>query len=272
MRHGRRELWLAFIAVILITIAYSFVAITLGGIPPAREFFGHSLGILGFLLMLMTETLYTMRKRSRKRRWGPMASWLRFHIFTGLVGPYLVLLHTSWKFNGLAGVVALMTAVVVASGFIGRYIYTSVPRSIDGIEIEASEMEKQISAIEAELRAWLAAHPEDRRDFARQLVPLLEVPENSFTLVLGRVLADWRYRLQWWRVKRRLKADRRSQVTLLENLIRRRHTLHRQVGALAQARRLLALWHSIHIPIGLALFTAAFIHIGAAIYYATLLR
>jgi len=36
--------------------------------------------------------------------------------------------------------------------------------------------------------------------------------------------------------------------------------------------RLLALWHSVHIPLGLTLFTAAFIHIGAAIYYATLLR
>jgi len=28
----------------------------------------------------------------------------------------------------------------------------------------------------------------------------------------------------------------------------------------------------VHVPIGLALFTAAFIHIAAAIYYATLLR
>jgi hypothetical protein len=34
----------------------------------------------------------------------------------------------------------------------------------------------------------------------------------------------------------------------------------------------MAIWHLIHIPIGMALFTAAFIHIGAALYYATLLR
>jgi hypothetical protein len=34
----------------------------------------------------------------------------------------------------------------------------------------------------------------------------------------------------------------------------------------------MALWHTLHVPIGLALFTAALIHIGAAIYYATLLR
>jgi len=32
------------------------------------------------------------------------------------------------------------------------------------------------------------------------------------------------------------------------------------------------LWHAIHIPIGMVLFTTAIIHILAAIYYATLLR
>jgi hypothetical protein len=34
----------------------------------------------------------------------------------------------------------------------------------------------------------------------------------------------------------------------------------------------MALWHTLHVPLGLALFAAAFVHIGAAIYYATLLR
>jgi NADPH-dependent 2,4-dienoyl-CoA reductase/sulfur reductase-like enzyme len=38
------------------------------------------------------------------------------------------------------------------------------------------------------------------------------------------------------------------------------------------ARRLLALWHVIHIPLGAVLFTLAFVHIGAALYYATFLK
>ena len=42
--------------------------------------------------------------------------------------------------------------------------------------------------------------------------------------------------------------------------------------ALKQARQLMALWHTIHIPIGMALFVSAFVHIGAALYYATLLK
>jgi hypothetical protein len=64
----------------------------------------------------------------------------------------------------------------------------------------------------------------------------------------------------------------RTQMTQLEVLLERRRRLYRQTASLAQARRFLATWHAVHIPLGVALFTAAFIHIGAALYFATLLR
>ena len=127
MLRGNRELWFAFLAMILITALYALVVTTTREIPPAGELFGHGMGIFGFILMLSTETLYSLRKRSRTVRWGKMSIWLQFHIFTGLVGPYMVLLHTSWKFNGLAGATTLLTMIIVVSGFIGRYIYTRIP-------------------------------------------------------------------------------------------------------------------------------------------------
>src|ERR1700726_4898916 len=95
------ELIFALLAIVLITIAYA--VLTWNGIPGPGSFLGHGLGILGFLLMIATETLYTLRKRVRRFNYGPTGSWLRVHIFTGIVGPYLVLLHTAGKLNGLAG-------------------------------------------------------------------------------------------------------------------------------------------------------------------------
>lgn len=184
MLRGNRELWLAFFAMVVITGLYGLVTVLTREVPPASELFGHGIGILGFLLMLMTEILYSLRKRSRSGRWGRMSMWLQFHIFTGLVGPYMVLLHTSWKFNGIAGVSTLLTIIIVLSGFVGRYIFTRIPRTLDGLEIEG--------------------------------------------------------------------------------------TLSQE--ALKQARHLLALWHTVHIPIGMAVFVSAFVHIGAALYYATLLK
>ena len=136
MLRSNRELWLAFFAMILITGLYGLVVIYTRGIPPAGEVFGHVMGIIGFVFMLMTETLYSLRKRSRTVKWGKLSNWLQFHIFTGLVGPYMVLLHSSWKFNGIAGITTLFTIIIVVSGFIGRYIFTRIPRTLDGMEIE----------------------------------------------------------------------------------------------------------------------------------------
>jgi hypothetical protein len=267
-----RELWLSFIAVILITLLYLFVTGMLNGVPPASDFFGHSIGIVGFILMLMTESLYSLRKRSRGARWGKMSNWLDFHIFTGLVGPYLVLLHTSWKFNGLAGIVMLLTVIIVASGFVGRYIYTAVPRTADGIELEAGSLNRQIAQADTQLQEMLANSPEKMQLLAKRFSSQPAEAENQTALIFGRVFSDWRYRQEWRRAKRGLDAGSRAQINQLEKMIERRRTLRRQINTLVSARRMMALWHTVHIPIGMVLFTAAFIHIIAAIYYATLLR
>ena len=270
MQQSNRELWFAFIAIIAITLIYLFVVITFGAIPGASDLFGHSIGIFGFILMLLTETLYTLRKRSRSARWGRMSSWLQFHIFTGLVGPYMVLLHTSWKFNGLAGMVMLLTVIIVASGFLGRYIYTSVPRNVDGIELEANVLERQIRTVDGELQNWLASRPELYRALSKHLAP---APISGGTrLVFGRAFEEWNARLRWWRASSRLDRDARGQAKQLNELLKHERNLRRQLASIALSRRLLGLWHAIHIPVGMALFTAAFIHIIAAIYYATLLH
>lgn len=97
MQRNNKEIWLSLVAAIIITGIYAFVTFWFRQVPAASGFFGHMIGVIGFLLMLATEILYSLRKRSRKARWGRMSEWLQFHIFTGLVGPYMVLLHTSWK-------------------------------------------------------------------------------------------------------------------------------------------------------------------------------
>jgi len=272
MKPGTRELGWAAGAIVAITAIYLFVVSRLQAIPAASSLFGHGIGVLGFVMMLTTETLYSLRKRSRQARWGRTAVWLRFHIFTGLVGPYMVLLHTSWKYNGLAGLVTLLTVVVVASGFIGRYIYTAVPRTADGLMLEADDLQTQIATAEAELQHWLASRPDTAQALALRLAALPQAPENHLMLVLGRTFIEWGYRRQWRRELSRLDAAAREQARQLETLAAQRRALERQAASLATARRLLGVWHTVHIPIGMALFTAAFIHIGAALYYATLLR
>jgi hypothetical protein len=222
-RYG--DLGLALAAVIAVTALYVLIVAAIG-VPRAGSLAGHSLGIIGLTLMLMTETLYSLRKRAMRRPWGTMRAWLRFHIVTGIVGGWLVFLHAAGGFQGLAGWLTAMTGVVVASGFIGRYIYTAVPRTADGVMVEAQELQAQLVV----LRASLAERPAD-----------------------GSAIATARH------VDERVARARLRQ-------------LERQIAALRWARRSLATWHTIHIPLGMVLFVTAFVHVAASVYYSTLLR
>jgi hypothetical protein len=271
VQRSNRELWLASLTIIVVTFCYLLVVGVLSQVPPASQFFGHALGIIGFILMLLTETLYSIRKRSRNARWGRMSDWLTFHIYTGIVGPYLVLLHSSWKFHGLAGIVTLMTVFVVASGFIGRYIYTSIPRTADEAEIESGQIMRQIQVIEAELNQRMKAEPATIKASANKLAAEQPITSSVGHLFLTRAWLDWQERRQWQSLKKHSTPAERAHFVELEQLARRRDSLKRQMASLALARRLFALWHAVHIPMGALLFVAAFIHIAAAIYFAELL-
>lgn len=257
---SRRELRWSLVAILAITGLYAGVTLRLG-VPEARSLFGHSLGVLGFVLMIATETLYSLRKRAVRRAAGRMSEWLQFHIFTGIVGPYLVFLHSAWSFRGLAGLVLWMTGVVVASGFVGRYIYTAVPRTADGLVVEAAALEHELQ--EAQRRLWSLAGTE---------IPGEEPTEGGAALVLGRAFGDLTERWREWRQAGRLDAQSRQRAAQLAAARRRLGEVRRQLASLAAARRLLAVWHSVHIPLGMALFVAAAAHAVAALYYATLLR
>ena len=183
------ELAYALIAIVAVTALYAVAYSQASAFPKASSLIGHGIGIVGFVLMLMTATLYSVRKLRSDASWGSTAAWLKFHMVTGLVGPYMVLLHTAMKFNGLAGLAMLLTVVVVVSGLIGRYIYTRVPRTVEGLAATAG----------------------------------------------GAGLDELR-------------------------------------GQILKRRKALATWHTMHVPLTWALFAAAFVHVVAALYYATLQR
>ena len=151
-----RELWYSLIAIAAITGLYVLAYLQRGTFPVASSLVGHGIGIVGFILMLMTATLYSIRKLATDARWGSMAAWLRFHMVTGLLGPYMVLLHTSMRFHGLAGVAMLLTVVVVISGLVGRYVYAAVPRAIDGAEPGVGGVDRRFALSEAPLTAFAA--------------------------------------------------------------------------------------------------------------------
>jgi hypothetical protein len=122
---------------------------------------GHSLGIAGGLLMLAPLAYLAVKrvpplKRLVTRRVA-MRTLLALHIYAGMLGPILVLLHTSHKFGSTLGVVlTAMTLLVVLSGFTGRYLLVRFSQSIQ----ENKGMLTQLEVAYRETVGELAAHPE----------------------------------------------------------------------------------------------------------------
>lgn len=251
------DLILAVAAIGVVAAAYA--ASASGGIPAAGSVAGLTLGIGGFLLMLSTETLYSLRKRLPKFHFGPMRTWLQVHVFTGLVGPFLVLLHTGWRFNGLAGILMLVVGVVVFSGLVGRYIYTAVPRHLDGAEMTVLEIEDRIALLDARLRQG------GLDEIAESLAS--DLPRKGWMFLLARPFLRRRQTGRIRRALRSLPVAHRAEASELERLLTERQRLLGELRSLAATRRILAFWHVLHVPLGAAMFGLAFVHIWAALHY-----
>jgi len=126
------DLLCALAAAAGVTALYAAAYVQRDALPAASGLIGHGIGIAGSVLMLLTATLYSLRKLRTDARWGSTAVWLKAHMVTGLLGPYMVLLHTAFAFRGLAGLTTLLMLVVVASGIVGRFIYTRLSRDAGG--------------------------------------------------------------------------------------------------------------------------------------------
>ena len=96
---------------------------------------GAVFGIAGAALMLVPLAYSIVKRIAFLRAWiiphVSLQSLMTLHVYTGILGPLLGIIHTGHKFDSWLGIT--LTAVmllVVVSGFIGRYLLTYVNQEI----------------------------------------------------------------------------------------------------------------------------------------------
>lgn len=234
---------LALALVAAAAAAYAAYALLVRDGPmPAGSPGGHALGVVGYLLMLFAAFGYSWRKQPRRAGPGSGREWMQAHVVAGLLGPALVLLHTGFAFRGLAGVTTWLALVVVASGVVGRYVYTAMPPAPGAVEDEAlRRLDEEIEALELEIR-------DERSDEAGGGAAVLTPTRAAIGLAIEARQA----------MLRRLRAEQGRRVAGLRAGSRR--------------RRVLALWWVLHVPVSAAMLLLGLVHALAALYYATLVR
>ncbi len=112
----------------------------------AGSLFGSIIGIIGAFLMLIP-LFYLFIKRipllkSKLTKHVSMKTMLNWHIYAGIIGPILVLIHTGHKFQSSLGIALTgMTLIVAISGYIGRYLMGFITDEVRDKKVLLSNLE-----------------------------------------------------------------------------------------------------------------------------------
>lgn len=159
--------------------SYYRASLDVRGYMPAHQWLrpagriAQMLGIAGMAMMTIP-VAYVVRKRwIRSPLAGSMRAWLNVHIFSGIVGPVLITFHTAFKFNGIIAVAYWSMVAVVLSGFVGRYLYVRIPRTIRGAELTHDAIEARVADLKEALLE-MHASGEEPDDSVRSEIARLE--------------------------------------------------------------------------------------------------
>lgn len=226
---------------------------------------GQTLGMTGALLVLVP-FLYMARKRiAGAKGVGSLRGWLELHLFCGIVGPVLVTMHTSFKFNGIVSAAYWSMVIVMLSGFVGRYLYVRIPRSIRGTELTRSDLEARSESLKVEI-----AESAESMDVLRLVHAFEEdsVPDAADVSMLGVFVGD----LGFSRRRRGLLHDlekaglRPDLAHRVVDLTAERATILRRVAYLQKTKTLFGLWHVLHLPLVYLLLVIVAAHVGITLY------
>jgi hypothetical protein len=227
---------------------------------------GLGYGFVGTAMMLVGVAGYSLRRRARfLQRLGRLKLWLSVHIFLCTMGPFLILLHTSFKFGGIVSIAFWSMSAVVASGVFGRYVYVRIPKSLSGQFLSLKAIEEQrtrMLQVIAE-RSGLSPADVDRiHQAAKRPAP------RGFANVLLRSLwfdlTESRHARQIQRLLAGKGVPPQARATAARLFIEE-SALEQQMALLTPFQRLFRYWHLFHMPLAIVMLVVVMLHVTVAI-------
>ncbi len=138
-------------ALVVSAIFYAWYAANEPGGPRGGTLIGLLYGIAGYALMLFAGLLGA-RKKVPVWRIGRAQTWMRGHLWLGLLSLPLILFHGAFSFRGpLTGVLLVLMFVVIVSGIFGAAMQHYVPSLITA-EVPLETIYEEIPHIRQQLR------------------------------------------------------------------------------------------------------------------------
>lgn len=227
--------------------------------------YGHAFGIFGSILMILGVIIYMIRKRMRRfSRIGILKHWLEFHIFLCVIGPLLILFHSSFKFGGIVSIAFWSMTAVVLSGFVGRFIYIKIPRSIQGKELDLDEMGNlndefnmlilSEKVIDSKLFNQIETHYPTKRDHDLGFFESFKLLFLSY-FIHQKILNTLNKQLK------NINGLDKHEIKRILKLVKSKLILSRNIFVLRSMQKAFSFWHVFHLPFAITMFVIMVVHI-----------
>ncbi len=233
---------------------------------------GHLYGNVGIAL-IVGNLLYLVRRRYVHVTWlGSMKGWMDWHVFSGIVGPAFVLLHSAFTLRTWPAIVSSVSlAIVVATGLFGRYLYRLVPRVADGRQEPTEELAADVDHALMTLRGLgpgsvAAAELVEVR--VEQVVARAGKARTGFGAIVTALRAMWRLR-ELRLAARAVAATAGATPSAAIEIGRAAARIGRlivRVDLIDTLARAAAFWRGLHRNLVVVMMLAASLHITIAIY------
>jgi hypothetical protein len=230
--------------------------------------------------MLLT-LFYALRKRvGFMKKLGDMNAWYYAHLLAGVVGPVLVIFHTSFTMKSLNSTVALVSMLcVIFSGIFGRYIYTRIGYKVHHHLIAIRDTEERLAHSMQKFQGEAADAIEKSLTVLTVLVvnmpqSLFHMPARFFALRAraAKCYIDGIRHISQI-LKERASHEDWDKLTYQAEFAKEKRILREYVNALVQIgkfhfyERLLVGWRIFHIPLLFILFISGSVHVFAVHWY-----
>jgi hypothetical protein len=229
--------------------------------------YGHGLGIIGTLLIIIGVFGYMARKRFRTlSRIGVLKHWLEFHIFLCTLGPIMILFHTAFKFGGIVSISFWSMVAVVASGVIGRFIYLQIPRTIQGRELSLHEIQEMKTATNTNMDDQVSDTTINIGALIKSTAIKSPDQYNGLSGFFTQYVDEFKHKST---IRSKLKNENKTSkdVNLIMHLVSTEMALTRKIQRLVTMQKLFRYWHIAHLPFALIMLIIMIIHVVVTITF-----
>lgn len=244
-------------AVAVATALYLVLAVRSLEGPRGGSAMGLAFGIAGYGMMLFAGLLGA-RKKFPNVRLGRVQTWMRGHLWLGLLSFPLILFHAGFAFRGsLTAILMLLFLIVVTSGVIGAALQHYLPRvmttqvPLETIYEEIPHVREQLLEEADQLIESAAASSNEksrlREVYHAQIRPHLEQPGAEI----------------FQPIKATLPATLHPVLDDLEDICEEQRQLNRQV----RLYHWMHAWILVHVPLSILLVVLGGVHAIMALRY-----